>query len=51
VLDKGRIVGYGTHDTLIKENVLYRQIFETLYRKQKEVIVEPIIKSEEVLRE
>lgn len=35
VLDKGRIVGLGTHDVLIKENVLYRQIYETLYQKQK----------------
>jgi ABC-type multidrug transport system fused ATPase/permease subunit len=51
VLDKGRIVGYGTHDSLIQDNVLYRQIFETLYRKQKELIVEPLIKSEKVVRE
>lgn len=35
LLDKGRIVGLGTHDVLIKENVLYRQIYETLYQKQK----------------
>jgi ABC-type multidrug transport system fused ATPase/permease subunit len=42
VLDKGRIVGFGTHDSLIKENVLYRQIFETLYRKQKQLITKPI---------
>jgi len=42
VLDKGRIVGLGTHDNLIKENVLYRQIFETLYRKQKSLITKPI---------
>jgi ABC-type multidrug transport system fused ATPase/permease subunit len=42
VLDKGRIVGLGTHENLIKENVLYRQIFETLYRKQKELITKPI---------
>jgi ABC-type multidrug transport system fused ATPase/permease subunit len=51
VLDKGRIVGYGTHENLIQTNVLYKQIFETLYRKQKEVIIEPLIKSEEVIRE
>jgi ABC-type multidrug transport system fused ATPase/permease subunit len=42
ILDKGRIVGLGTHNNLIKENVLYRQIFETLYRKQKELIAKPI---------
>ena len=42
VLDKGRIVGFGTHDNLINENVLYRQIFETLYRKQKELVIESI---------
>ena len=51
VLDKGRIVGYGTHENLIQTNVLYKQIFETLYRKQKEVIIEPLIKSEKVVRE
>jgi ABC-type multidrug transport system fused ATPase/permease subunit len=51
VLEKGRIVGYGTHDNLIQENVLYRQIFETLYRKQKELTIGPLIKSEEVVRE
>ncbi|MFX1496430.1 MAG: ABC transporter ATP-binding protein [Promethearchaeota archaeon] len=48
VLDKGRIVGYGTHDTLIQDNVLYRQIFETLYRKQKELIEKSVITKEEV---
>lgn len=51
VLDKGRIVGYGTHESLIKKNVLYRQIYETLYRKQKVPIVEPILKTEKVVRE
>ncbi len=51
VLDKGRIVGYGTHENLIHENVLYRQIFETLYRKQKEIISKPLIRTEEVARE
>jgi ATP-binding cassette subfamily B protein len=34
VLDKGRVVGLGTHDDLIQNNVLYRQIYETLERKQ-----------------
>ncbi len=34
LLDKGRVVGLGTHDSLIQENVLYRQIYETLERKQ-----------------
>ncbi|MHA1729424.1 MAG: ABC transporter ATP-binding protein [Promethearchaeota archaeon] len=34
VLDKGRIVGFGNHFELIKSNVLYRQIYETLYKKQ-----------------
>jgi ATP-binding cassette subfamily B protein len=34
LLDKGRVVGYGTHDELIQNNVLYRQIYETLERKQ-----------------
>lgn len=48
VLDKGRIVGYGIHDTLIQDNVLYRQIFETLYRKQKELIEKPVITKKEV---
>ncbi len=51
ILDKGRIVGYGTHDSLIQSNVLYRQIYETLYRKQKELIIEPVITTEKVVRE
>lgn len=51
VLDKGRIVGYGTHESLIEKNILYRQIYETLFRKQKEINVEPIITREEVVRE
>ncbi len=51
VLDKGRIVGYGTHESLIENNVLYRQIYETLYRKQKELTVDANLKTEEVIRE
>ncbi len=35
ILDKGRVVGFGTHDELISSNVLYKQIYETLYQKQK----------------
>ena len=42
VLDKGRIIGFGTHNKLINENILYRQIFETLYRKQKELVMKSI---------
>lgn len=38
VLDKGRVVGLGTHDELYENNVLYRQIYETLFQKQKEGI-------------
>ncbi|MFX1391766.1 MAG: ABC transporter ATP-binding protein [Promethearchaeota archaeon] len=34
ILDRGRVVGYGTHDELIRSNVLYKQIYETLYQKQ-----------------
>ncbi|MFX0024366.1 MAG: ABC transporter ATP-binding protein [Candidatus Hermodarchaeota archaeon] len=34
ILDRGRVVGYGTHNELIKSNVLYKQIYETLYQKQ-----------------
>jgi ABC-type multidrug transport system fused ATPase/permease subunit len=51
VLDKGRIVGDGTHESLIQNNILYRQIYETLFRKQKEINVEPVITREEVVRE
>ena len=51
VLDKGRIVGYGTHESLIEKNILYRQIYETLFRKQKEINLEPVITREEVVRE
>ena len=35
ILDKGRIVGLGTHEKLIGSNVLYKQIYETLYQKQR----------------
>lgn len=35
ILDRGRVVGYGSHDELIDSNVLYKQIYETLYQKQK----------------
>ena len=35
ILDRGRVVGFGTHDELINKNVLYSQIYETLYHKQK----------------
>ena len=35
ILDRGRVVGLGNHEELIESNVLYRQIFETLYQKQK----------------
>jgi ATP-binding cassette subfamily B multidrug efflux pump len=35
VLDKGRVVGYGTHAALIDENPLYTQIYQTLFQKQK----------------
>jgi len=35
ILDRGRVVGFGTHDELISSNVLYKQIYETLYQKQK----------------
>ncbi|MFX1417316.1 MAG: ABC transporter ATP-binding protein [Promethearchaeota archaeon] len=38
ILDRGRVVGYGTHDELINSNVLYKQIYETLYQKQKSKI-------------
>ncbi|MFX1322292.1 MAG: ABC transporter ATP-binding protein [Promethearchaeota archaeon] len=34
ILDRGRVVGFGTHDELIKLNVLYKQIYETLYQKE-----------------
>jgi len=35
ILDRGRVVGLGNHDELINSNVLYKQIFETLFQKQK----------------
>ncbi|MHA1254164.1 MAG: ABC transporter ATP-binding protein [Promethearchaeota archaeon] len=35
MLDKGRVVGLGTHDKLINSNVLYKQIYQTLFQKQK----------------
>ncbi|UCC20720.1 MAG: ABC transporter ATP-binding protein [Promethearchaeota archaeon] len=38
ILDRGRVVGYGSHNELIESNVLYKQIYETLYQKQKSKI-------------
>ena len=38
ILDRGRVVGLGTHEELINNNILYKQIYETLYRKQKKLI-------------
>ena len=38
ILDKGRVVGFGDHDELIESNVLYKQIYQTLYIKQKSKI-------------
>jgi len=35
VMDQGRVVGIGVHDDLYINNPLYRQIYETLYVKQK----------------
>ena len=35
ILDRGRVVGFGNHDELIEANVLYKQIYETLFKKQK----------------
>ena len=35
VMDQGRVVGIGVHDDLNQNNPLYRQIYETLYVKQK----------------
>ncbi len=35
ILDRGRVVGFGNHDELIESNVLYKQIYETLFQKQK----------------
>jgi ATP-binding cassette subfamily B protein len=38
ILDRGRVVGFGSHDELIESNVLYKQIYQTLYIKQKSKI-------------
>jgi ATP-binding cassette subfamily B protein len=35
ILDRGRVVGLGKHENLISSNVLYKQIYETLFHKQK----------------
>jgi len=35
ILDRGRVVGLGSHEELIVSNVLYKQIYETLFQKQK----------------
>ena len=38
ILDRGRVVGLGAHESLIESNVLYKQIYETLFQKQKSKI-------------
>jgi ATP-binding cassette subfamily B protein len=38
ILDRGRVVGFGNHHELIETNVLYKQIYETLFQKQKSQI-------------
>jgi ATP-binding cassette subfamily B protein len=38
ILDRGRVVGFGTHEELLESNVLYKQIYQTLYQKQKSKI-------------
>ncbi|TFG17685.1 MAG: ABC transporter ATP-binding protein [Promethearchaeota archaeon] len=38
ILDRGRVVGLGNHEHLISSNVLYKQIYETLFQKQKSKI-------------
>ena len=37
VMDQGKIVGIGKHEDLFESNPLYRQIYETLYSKQKKM--------------
>ncbi len=37
VMDQGRVVGIGVHDDLYENNPLYRQIYETLFVKQKKI--------------
>lgn len=37
VMDQGRVVGIGVHDDLYQNNPLYRQIYETLFVKQKKI--------------
>jgi len=39
ILDRGRVVGLGKHENLISSNVLYKQIYETLFHKQKSKIL------------
>ncbi|MHA1848813.1 MAG: ABC transporter ATP-binding protein [Promethearchaeota archaeon] len=45
LLDKGRVVGLGPHDVLINDNVLYKQIYHTLYQKQKKIMPSKIEKT------
>ncbi len=47
ILDKGRVIGLGTHDDLINSNVLYKQIFETLFQKQNTKSTRELKKSEQ----
>jgi len=43
VMDQGRIVGIGTHKKLYEKNPLYKQIYETLFDKQRKLEKKKII--------
>lgn len=41
LLDQGRIIGLGVHEELFEKNALYRQIYETLHKKQSSATSRP----------
>jgi ATP-binding cassette subfamily B protein len=50
VMDRGRIIGLGTHEELIEQNVLYKQIYETLFKKQKQLNSQIQLSKTEVMK-
>jgi len=45
ILDRGHLVGFDTHKSLYESNALYRQMYETLFTKQKAITTETMEES------
>ncbi|NVM04669.1 MAG: ABC transporter ATP-binding protein [Candidatus Helarchaeota archaeon] len=48
ILDNGRIIGSGPHETLLRENSFYQQIYSTLYSKRKNIQNKEIPKKDDL---